>query len=231
MREGVVLPRSLLAARSIISDEARGYALPTQSGYCAGRKSDHSLPNSRATAPESGYYAAMRDFDDNEFPLAYLITFRCYGTWVHGDERGSMDRKSNAYGTPKIPPNTRLQASDSRQLKHTPVKLNARRRRVVQGAVREVCDHRQYILRAINVRTNHVHTVVTAMCLPEPVLNAFKSYSTGALRKAGFISAEVKPWIRHGSTIYLWKERDVAKAIEYVMLGQGGDLFTLDDEE
>ena len=34
----------------------------------------------------------MRDFDDNEFPLAYLITFRCYGTWLHGDERGSYRR-------------------------------------------------------------------------------------------------------------------------------------------
>ena len=32
---------------------------------------------------------------------------------------------------------------------------------------------------------------------------------------------------RHGSTVYLWKERDVAKAIEYVMLGQGEDLFRL----
>ncbi|MGQ0761444.1 MAG: hypothetical protein ACT4OT_05435 [Acidobacteriota bacterium] len=43
----------------------------------------------------------MRDFDDNDFPLAYLITFRCYGTWLHGDERGSVDRKQNVYGTPK----------------------------------------------------------------------------------------------------------------------------------
>jgi hypothetical protein len=42
-----------------------------------------------------------RDFDDNEFPLAYLITFRCYGTWVHGDDRGSMDRKHNIYRTPR----------------------------------------------------------------------------------------------------------------------------------
>jgi REP element-mobilizing transposase RayT len=173
----------------------------------------------------------MRDFDDNEFPLGYLITFRCYGTWVHGDERGSMDRKSNAYGTPKIPPNPRLQESDTKQLKHPPVKLDAARRRVVRSAVREVCEHRQYILRAVNVRTNHVHTVVTAMCLPEPVLDAFKSYSTRALRRAGLISAGVKPWIRHGSTIYLWKERDVAKAIEYVMLSQGDDLFELDDDE
>ena len=172
----------------------------------------------------------MRDFDDNEFPLADLITFRCYGTWAHGDERGSMDRKSNAYGAPKIPPNARLRASDTNQLKHPPVKLDARRRRVVQRAVHEVCDHRRFILRAINVRTNHVHTVVTAMCLPEPVLDAFKSYSTRALRRSGLISPEVKPWIRHGSTIYLWKERDVAKAIEYVMLSQGDDLFSLDDD-
>ncbi len=142
-----------------------------------------------------------------------------------------MDRNSNAYGTPKIPPNATLQASDTRQLKHPPVKLDAARRRVIQSAVREVCDHRRYILRAINVRTNHVHTVATAMRLPEAVLDAFKSYSTRALRRAGLISPRVKPWIRHGSTTYLWKERDVAKAIEYVMLSQGDDLFTLDDDE
>ncbi|HMT07731.1 MAG TPA: hypothetical protein PKA82_06975 [Pyrinomonadaceae bacterium] len=24
------------------------------------------------------------DFDENEFPLGYLITFRTYGTWLHG---------------------------------------------------------------------------------------------------------------------------------------------------
>ncbi len=173
----------------------------------------------------------MRDFDDNEFPLAYLITFRCYGTWVHGDERGSMDRKQNAYGTPKIVPSESLKRSDTRQLKHPPVKLDARRRRIVQLAVQEVCEHRLYPLHAINVRTNHVHTVVTAMRKPEPVLEAFKSYSTRALRRAGLIAAELKPWIRHGSTIYLWKERDVAKAIEYVMLSQGDDLFRIDDDE
>jgi len=26
------------------------------------------------------------DCDYNLFPLAYLITIRCYGTWLHGDE-------------------------------------------------------------------------------------------------------------------------------------------------
>ena len=173
----------------------------------------------------------MRDFDDNEFPLAYLITLRTYGTWLHGDERGSMDRNNNVYGTPKISSNPRLQQSDHGLLKHPPITLNAKQRQVVERAIREVCDYRPYLLRAINVRTNHVHTVVTAMQDPEPVLDAFKSYATRALRRAKLMPVNVKPWVRHGSTVYLWKEKDVAKAIEYTMLGQGDDLFRLDDDE
>jgi len=172
----------------------------------------------------------VRDYDDNEFPLAYFISFRCYGTWLHGDPRGSMDRKHNVYGTSKITPNSRLLRSDTKQLQHPPFNLDARARPVVEKALREVCDHRKYILRAINIRTNHVHIVVTALRKPEPVLIAFQAYSTRALRKEGLNSPGVKPWARHGSTIYLWKERDVAKAIEYVLFGQGDDLFRLDDD-
>ena len=28
------------------------------------------------------------DFQDRSKPIGYLITFRCYGTWLHGDKRG-----------------------------------------------------------------------------------------------------------------------------------------------
>ncbi len=171
-----------------------------------------------------------RDFDDNEFPLAYLISFRGYGTWLHGDERGSMDRKHNVYGTAKIAVNKRLEKSDKTQLKHPPFKLDARRRRVVEKAVREVCEHRQYILRALNTRTNHVHSVVTAAKKPEPILIAFQAYSTRKLRREGLAAPGIKPWSRHGSTIYLWKDRDVEKAVEYVLYGQGDELFRLDDD-
>jgi REP element-mobilizing transposase RayT len=177
------------------------------------------------------FHRSMRDFDDNEFPLAYLITLRTYGTWLHGDERGSMDRKNNVYGTSKVAPNSLLKKSDAKQLKHPPITLNTRQRLVVGRAIREVCDHRPYVLRAINVRTNHVHTVVTAMQDPERVLDAFKAYATRALRRSRLLTVKIKPWGRHGSTVYLWKEKDVAKAIEYVMLGQGDDLFRLDDDE
>ncbi len=167
---------------------------------------------------------SMRDFDDNEFPLAYLITFRCYGTWLHGDDRGSVRRTHNLYGTERISPRLGLKKAETVQLKHVPLILNAKQREVVEKAVREVCVHRKYFLRAINVRTNHAHSVVSATREPEPILDAFKSYSTRALRTARLLSAHIKSWARHGSTIYLWKERDVAKAVEYVLLGQGDEL-------
>ncbi|MCA1605476.1 MAG: hypothetical protein LC775_08420 [Acidobacteria bacterium] len=59
----------------------------------------------------------VRDFDDNDFPLAYLISFRAYGTWLHGDKRGPMSRKQNKYGTPRIAPNPRLQQAEIEQRK------------------------------------------------------------------------------------------------------------------
>jgi REP element-mobilizing transposase RayT len=171
---------------------------------------------------------AMRDFDDHEFPLAYLITFRCYGTWLHGDKRGSYRRNSRLLsGVSKIPSRPRLESAERQQLKHPPIRLNKKQRAVVEQAVRDVCKHRRYRMRAINVRTNHAHSVVSALSLLEPILDAFKSYSTRALRAAGLLSAQVKPWARHGSTIYLWKERDVERAVEYVLLGQDHE-FKLD---
>ena len=186
----------------------------------------------RGTSPTvregSSLHTSMRDFDDNEFPLAYLITFRCYGTWLHGDERGSYRRSSRVMsGVLRIPPRPGLKKKENQQLKHRPVRLNPKQRSVVEQAVREVCLHRRYRLRAINVRTNHAHSVVSALGDPKPVLDAFKSYSTRALREAGLLPASVKPWARHGSTIYLWKERDVEKAVEYVLLGQDHE-FSLD---
>jgi REP element-mobilizing transposase RayT len=171
----------------------------------------------------------VRDFEDNEFPLAYLISFRCYGTWLHGDKRGSVNRKQNAYRSAGIQPNPRLEKAEAERLKHPPITLHAKRRKVIEEAIREVCRCRGYLLLAMSVRMQHIHTVVSAQLKPEPILNAFKAYATRKLRKAGLLSEGTKPWSRHGSTPYLWKERHVERAIDYVLNGQGNELPKFDD--
>ena len=140
-----------------------------------------------------------------------------------------MSRSQNVYGTPKILPNPALRAAEQRLLKHPPIRLGAELRTVIEDAIREVCKHRAYILRAINVRTNHVHTVVSAACKPEPILQAFQAYATRKLRQKKLLPQKIRPWSRHGSTPYLWKERHVERAIDYVLNGQGDDLPRFDD--
>jgi hypothetical protein len=93
-----------------------------------------------------------------------------------------MDRDHNVYGTPKIAPNKHLEQSDRQQRKQSPFILNPKQRTIVTAAIREVCQHRPYLWRAVNVRTNHAHSVVSAGMKPEPILGTLKSYSTRALK-------------------------------------------------
>jgi len=163
-------------------------------------------------------------WNDTETPLAYFISFRTYGSWLHGDKRGSIDRFHNRYGDPYIPPNETWQRHNRRQLKRIPFLLGPKERGSAEKAIRETCGIRKWHLQAFNVRTNHVHTVVTANRPPELVLNAFKANATRQLRQDKLWPHSFSPWADKGSKRRLWNERSVANAIDYVLNGQGSDL-------
>jgi REP element-mobilizing transposase RayT len=161
------------------------------------------------------------EFQERNAPVAYMITFRCYGTWLQGDERGSVDRKSfNRFGTPKIEPNVELEDRNSRRLKQNPYRLDPRERSVVEGAIKEVCRVREYNLYGLNVRSSHVHVVIAYSGALERVMDSFKAYATRELRAAGMLETDEKAWSRHGSTKYLWTDDEVASALDYVLYSQ-----------
>jgi REP element-mobilizing transposase RayT len=105
-----------------------------------------------------------------------------------------------------MPPNQKILDEEGSELKHAPIELNHTQRDAVESAIRAVCEHRAYMLHAVNVRTNHVHSVVSASGTPEHVMDTFKAYATRRLREENLIGKDVKPWARHGSTPYLWTE-------------------------
>ena len=165
------------------------------------------------------------DFQDRSTAVGYLITFRCYGTWLHGDERGSMDRRFyNRHGSAKIAPDPNKVAGRERLLDSPPFLLGPNERDVVYAAIRETCEIRKYLLHALNVRSNHVHLVTGNHSEPERMLNAFKANATRALRSEGLLGANDKAWSRHGSTRYLWTDAEVTSAIDYVLHSQGDEL-------
>ncbi|MBP6213687.1 MAG: transposase [Pyrinomonadaceae bacterium] len=168
-------------------------------------------------------------WNDTDIPLAVFFTFRCYGTWLHGDERGAVDRHNNSYGTPRIAPNNNWRKHNENQLLRPPVRLNAAMRASVEKAIRDTCLKRGWHLIAINIRTNHVHVVVEIGAKSsKSVLIALKANATRQLRSDGLWCSDETPWADKGSKRNLWNENSVWEACNYVNNEQGDKLPDFD---
>jgi REP element-mobilizing transposase RayT len=157
-----------------------------------------------------------------ERPVAYFITFTTYGTWLHGDGRGSVDKGHNRVGTEFIPPNTSLIRRRHSSLKDEPFEMNTKECSIVLKAILEVCKSRGWLGYAVHVRRNHVHAVIGAKAEPGRMMRDLKSYSTRAIKKHFDQYAETKRfWTRHGSTKYIWTQGMLASVMNYVKYEQG----------
>lgn len=165
-------------------------------------------------------------WDENHIPLAYLITIRTFGTWLHGDERTSVKRDGwNRPGHPRYPINATLDRWMSEEMSQELFVFNTEMLCIVDEAIRDACNRRGFELHARHVRTNHAHSVITAPIKPERIADALKANAARRLREAGLIGAETKVWSRGRSRRYLWKPRHVAAAVDYTNFGQGEFLL------
>ncbi|MFN0134116.1 MAG: transposase [Phycisphaerales bacterium] len=148
--------------------------------------------------------------------LAYLLTWTCHGTWLPGDERGWVDHEHNEFGTPINAPDAKVERASRDRSESDARVLDDDARRVVAHAVRDHCEHARWKLLALNVRTNHVHCVVSNEgSRPEIVMAQLKSWATRRLREAGLRGRE-RVWTREGSTRHLFDQRSLALAVDYV---------------
>ncbi|MEO7539423.1 MAG: hypothetical protein ABIV21_05310 [Pyrinomonadaceae bacterium] len=170
-------------------------------------------------------------FEQNPFPLAYLITFRTYGTWLHGDKRiSTRRRRTNPRESKFIQPNVPLKEVMASELTHVPVILNSQQRTCVEEAVKSLCTKREYVLDAVNCRSNHAHAVIGAQSPPRRIADALKASATRDLRDRGLVGADDRIWARGRSVRYLWKPRHVAAAVDYVLYCQQDIPFEFKDE-
>ena len=158
-------------------------------------------------------------------PLAYFITFATYGSHLPGDDRGSVTGDRTEPGQPDTGGRPGLLAATQSRLPHQPILLDSAIRRTVEYAISDRCQFRDWILHASNVRTNHVHVVVTAQDEAiETVMLAFKTRASRLLHERRLVAREAPVWVRHGSTRYVWKDVDLIEYIDYVLYQQGPPL-------
>ncbi len=155
--------------------------------------------------------------------IAYFLTFRCYGTWLHGDSRGSVDRNQhNAWGLDPIPEIILREKYEIRCMKEKPVSFDERCREIIQSSIRQVCKYNDWQLHALSVMSNHVHIVLSAPIAPEKVMLSLKAWCTRALRQEGLFAQNKRIWSRHGSTKYVWTAEELERVCHYAVEGQMG---------
>jgi hypothetical protein len=116
------------------------------------------------------------------FCLAYFITYSCYGTKLHGDPVGTVDRENNLYKTPFVKPDLRRERNERQRMIQPPFELDRIRRERILASVKEVCTHRNWPLLAAHVRSNHVHVVVHAEVKPERTASDYAEIVGNLLR-------------------------------------------------
>jgi hypothetical protein len=155
-------------------------------------------------------------------PLAYFISFACYGCRLHGDDRGSVDRRHNVYGTPVLPPDPELAASRGAAMTHAPYSLDGDRPVIVLSAIVGLAEKRGWPVWAAHVRTEHLHVVLTAAGADiDRVMADLKAAASFRLNRAYPADRGRPYWARHGSTRYVWDEAQLAPVLDYVLNQQG----------
>ena len=150
-----------------------------------------------------------RSFNADD-PIAYFITWTCYGTWLSGDERGWHE-----WGKGGLQPaNVFLKSAAETKMKETEFLLSKDDRRIVETTVAEHCRIRQWILHKVNSRSNHVHVVVTAPgYAPETVRDQLKAWCTRKLKPHYHVRKQF--WTEGASCRSINHECDLDSVIEY----------------
>ena len=148
-------------------------------------------------------------------PLGYFITWTAYGTWLPGDERG-WNRKGELENLPSDP---LFNEGAEAKMKETAFVLSESDRQIVEHTIRAHCEFRKWDLHAVNVRSNHVHVVVTADGYkPETVASQFKSWATRKLQPHH--PNRKRFWTEGASRRWINQNDDLVAAVEYTLEAQ-----------
>ncbi len=154
-------------------------------------------------------------------PLAYFLTWGTYGSWLPGDERGwALYRQ----GWQLPDPIQKLEASA--RMSEDACVLGPEERAAVEEQVAETCRFRNWMLHAVNCRTNHLHVVLTAPLHPKAVRTQLKAWCTRRLKRLAesrLPGGAVRDnwWAERSSQRYVNDETSLQGAIVYVRDGQG----------
>jgi REP element-mobilizing transposase RayT len=152
--------------------------------------------------------------------LAYHLSWTAYGTWLSGDERGWVQS-----GVPVVQlPDAERKWQAEECMAEEAVHFTVEQRSLIEQTILDHCRIRGWALHAVNVRSNHVHVVVSANRDASQVMDQFKAWCSRKLSDQAGLEKQVarkagrrRWWTEGGSKKRIDSEEYLRNAIEYVL--------------
>ena len=167
----------------------------------------------------------------------WFLTWRTYGTWLPGDERGFVDPVIDTEGNrvihniPETPvdvdiPALRQYARDV--MRGEPIYLTGPQAEALLEQLQQTAQYRGWQLLAVSISASHVHLVVGVPGDPDPatLLRDFKSYGSRCLNRQWGPPPNGSWWSESGSRRILRTGDNVTGAEHYVTEEQEAPLVT-----
>jgi REP element-mobilizing transposase RayT len=141
-------------------------------------------------------------------PIAYMLTWTTYGSWLQGDERGYVKDGVILYG------NKALNTANKALMQYPEVSLTLVQRQTIENALRKEAELLGQEIYAIAVGKNHIHLAVSSNGMDAGVaVSHYKNAARLKIKDDGFIR---RLWTRGFSKRYCFDEHQLQTVIAYV---------------
>lgn len=149
-------------------------------------------------------------------PLAYHITFGAYGTRLHGDERGTVDRKHNCPGEPTLDTDPPRQNFEASLMRFPSINFTHDQRRFIETHVPTICERGGWPYHISAAGKDHVHVLLAADAHGSVVRRLLKRWLGQTLSERWPTDARRTWWAEGGSVKWVWDEHYLRRAFDYI---------------
>jgi REP element-mobilizing transposase RayT len=148
--------------------------------------------------------------------LAHHITWGTYGTRLHGDSRGTVDRNDNQYQSPILGYDKLRWEKEKARLKFPPVIFSIQQRIRVESLVPAICKRGLWTYHACAAGPDHIHVVLSAIHPPQTIRRLMKRWLGEELSTTNPLPENATWWAECGSIRSLDSLRYFNSAMNYV---------------
>jgi REP element-mobilizing transposase RayT len=149
-------------------------------------------------------------------PLAYFISWGTYGTRLHGDPRGTVDRDHNERGTPVLGFDPIRWEREKGLLKFPPVFFTREQMRFAESVIPEICERGHWNYLTCAAGPDHVHAVLDFPFDPKAVRGLLKRWLGQELSNQWRLPAGATWWAESGSIRWAYEQDYLRNILNYV---------------